>query len=196
MMRRLLLIAVITILQSCSPIKNPISNEYQLSQFSAARLSQHAEKHSILVSLPEAAAGYDSTDMIYVEKPFELRAYANNAWISAPNNMLLPLITQSLQQSGLFFAVASNVTGTQTDYRLDSQLIELKQNFLRKPSTLDLSLKITLIRQHDDEIVASAVFRESVPCESDSPYGGVLAANKATLNLTAKVTNFVNGVIR
>ncbi len=40
--------------------------------------------------MPEATAGYQFSTMLYVKKPFELAAFANNAWVDQPANMLMP----------------------------------------------------------------------------------------------------------
>ncbi|WP_131783178.1 ABC-type transport auxiliary lipoprotein family protein [Legionella gresilensis] len=185
----LLILSVGYLLTSCS-VKPTITNEYKLDIFSEKKFTNHSNI-SILVAQPEALAGYDSQDMRYVSKPFELSTYAHNAWVDTPADMLLPLILQSLQRSGYFAVVTSTPITENTDYRLDTQLIELEQNFLTKPSRIDLTVKVVLTHVPDNRVVASEIISEHVTCPSDTPYGGVVAANQATKLFTARLTDFV-----
>ncbi|ARG96633.1 ABC-type transport auxiliary lipoprotein family protein [Legionella micdadei] len=182
---------LLLLLAACSPIKIPNSNEYKLEAYSDKQLTAHPSKLSILVATPEAVAGYQNEDMLYVKKPFELSSFANNAWMDPPAAMLLPLIAQSLQRSGYFYAVTSSTHSESTDYRVDTQLIKLQQNFLTKPSHVDLVVKVVLSNVNDNRVVASRLISQQVKCPTDTPYGGVTAANIAAKNFTAEATAFV-----
>lgn len=183
-------------LMSCSPVKTIVTNQYKLDTWSNRRLAAHTSGRSILVTHPEAATGYQTDQMLYVKKHFEVSSFAHNAWVGPPGDMLLPLIIQSLQNSGYFSAVSSSPNNEETDYRLDTQLIELQQVFIKHPSEINLSVKAVLINVHNERIVASRIFRLCVPCPADNPYGGVVAANQATKQLTAGLTDFIaNNII-
>ena len=179
------------IVTACSPIKTPVSNQYKLESFSARQLTTAHKGPSLLISEPEAMAGYQTGQMLYINKPFEMSSFAHSAWASPPANMLSPLIIQSVQRCGYFYAVASGVFADTTDYRLDTQLMALQQNFLVKPSVLELMVKVVVTHIADNRAVASRIISEHVQCPQDTPYGGVIAANKATQLFTAKVTDFV-----
>ncbi len=178
-------------LLGCSPIKTPVSNQYKLEAFSAKKRVKKHTSTSILVSQPEAMAGYQTEQMFYIQKPFELSAFTHNAWISSPANMLYPLIIQSLQKTGFFMAVASGPYVDKSDYRLDTQVILLQQNFLVKPSAVEFVSKVSLTHIADNRLIGSRIFSQHVTCLSDTPYGGVIAANKATKAFTAELSDFV-----
>ena len=110
--------------------------------------------------------------------------------------MLYPLLVQSIQRTGYFRAVSSSPYTQGADYRLDTQLLHLEQNFLKKPSSLELSLKLVLTRVSDNKIVASRIINQNLPCPMDTPYGGVIAANKASLLSTEAVARFVISSIK
>lgn len=190
---RLCLILVMqTLLIACSPLKLPVTNQYKLESYGSHNYKKIASTHhTILVSQPEAMAGYQNEQMRYIQKPYELSTFAHNSWISSPANMLYPLITQSLQQTHYFAAVASGPYVDRADYRLDTQVIMLQQNFLAKPSTIQLVTKATLTYIKENRVIASRVFSECIPCPTDTPYGGVIAANRATRILTAKLSRFI-----
>lgn len=182
---------VTLILQGCAPVSNTISNQYKLESYSHQRLRQTPTTHSILVSPTNSIAGYQTEQMLYMQKPFLVTPFAKNAWLSPPSDMIYPLIMESLQQSGYFQAVASGPYADQSQYRLDTELLDLQQNFIHHPSTLDLSLKAVITNVNSNHVIASRVFKQHIPCQSDTPYGGVVAANIATQQLTAEITQFV-----
>lgn len=176
---------------SCA-ITPAVNHQYQLSAYSDLQLNNKlVNPVSILVNAPEAVAGYQTEQMLYLQEPYKINAFAHNAWIDPPADMLFPLILQSLQHSGYFYAVASTPSAEQTNYRLDTQLLALQQNFLTKPSSITLSAKVVLTQLKDNRVVASRVITKQIPCSLDTPYGGVLAANQASQQFTAELTQFV-----
>lgn len=185
------LASVCWLFTACSPIQNAVSNQYKLESFSTKKATYPHTPRTILVSQPDAIAGYQTEQMLYINKPFELNNFVHSAWISSPANMLYPLITQSLQNSHYFYAVASGPDADKVDYRVDTQLIQLQQNFLTKPSRVELVANVVLTHVADNRIVASRIISEHVTCLEDTPYGGVIAANKATHAFTAKLSDFV-----
>lgn len=178
-------------LTACSPIKTPVSNQYKLEAYTIPKLPHKKTSLSILVSQPEAMPGYQTEQMLYIQKPFEISAFAHSTWISSPANMLYPLIMQSLQKTQYFDAVASGPYVDKADYRLDTQVLSLQQSFLPKPSTIDLVVKVVVTQVADNRVVSSRIFQEHANCPMDTPYGGVIAANQATKAFTAALSKFV-----
>ncbi|WP_058476103.1 ABC-type transport auxiliary lipoprotein family protein [Legionella steigerwaltii] len=179
------------LLSACSAVKVSVKNQYQLSAFSTKQLAKKPMPITLLVTAPEAAAGYQTEQMLYTKKPFEIEPFAKNAWANPPADMLYPLILQSLQRTNLFEAVTSNAYTLGVDYRLDTQLLALEQNFLKKPSVIEFSVKMVLTHVSDNRVLASRIINLQIPCPSDTPYGGVIAANKATQLFTASLARFV-----
>lgn len=178
------------ILTACTPVKATIENQYKITSYSTIKAPERSNK-SILVSQSDAIAGYQTEQMLYTQTRYRLDAFANNSWISPPAAMLTPLIVQSLQHSHYFYAVAAGPNADKTDYRLDTQLIQLQQNFLTKPSSLEFTAQVVLTRVSDNRVMASKTFLEKIPCPADTPYGGVIATNNAVKAFTARVTRYV-----
>jgi cholesterol transport system auxiliary component len=186
----------ILVLIACSPVKIPVTNQYQLAEYSTKQLTRNSRAIALWVTTPEAVSGYQTEQMLYINKPFQLTAFVKNSWTNPPADMLYPLMIQSLQRTGYFYAVMSSVYSQGADYRLDTQLLTLNQNFLQKPSVLEFSAKVVLTRVNDNKVIASKIISLNVPCLSDTPYGGVVAANKATHRFTAIMSEFVVSHIR
>jgi cholesterol transport system auxiliary component len=191
---KIIFVVTLSILSACS-VKS-INNLYKLDAYSNSPVGSKNTGFTILVSQPEAVAGYQTEQMLYIKKPFGLNPFAKSAWVAAPANMLHPLFIQSLHDSHYFYAVVSPPYADKADYRLDTQLIELQQNFLVKPSRMELVVKVVLTQGENDRVMGSRIIRECIPCPEDTPYGGVLAANMATTALTKKVTSFVIHLIQ
>ncbi|WP_010654187.1 ABC-type transport auxiliary lipoprotein family protein [Fluoribacter dumoffii] len=179
------------LVSACSPVKISVKNQYQLSAYSSKQLAKDPMPITLLVTAPEAAAGYQTEQMLYIKKPYELEPFAKNAWVNPPADMLYPLMLQSLQRTNLFAAVTSNAYTLGVDYRVDTQLLRLEQNFLKKPSVIEFSVKMVLTHVSDNKVLASRIVNLQVPCPSDTPYGGVIAANKATQKFTENLAHFV-----
>lgn len=192
----LALASAISLLLACSPITPVVTNQYKLDAYSEKKLTRELARQSILITPPEAVTGYQTNQMLYIKKPFELSSFAQNSWVGPPADMLFPLIVQSVQRSGYFRAVSSSPNNESTDYRLDTQLIELQQNFLKKPSEIKLVAKVVLTNVHDSRVVASRMIYQRVKCPVESPYGGVVAANLASKQLTADLSTFIVAQIK
>ena len=48
-----------------------------------------------------------------------------------------------------------------------------------------------LTHVNDNRVIGSRIISEHVPCTQDTPYGGVLAANKATEAFTRTLSRWV-----
>jgi cholesterol transport system auxiliary component len=181
---------VFLLITGCGPIKSPVTNQYTLTLPHAKSHHQRPLPYALLISKPDAMSGYRTEQMLYLKKPFKREPFAKNAWSNPPADMLYPLLVEQFQDSHAFRAITSSPYADKADYRLDTQLIELHQNFLYKKSTLVFLAKITLTRISDNRVLASQLISENIPCKSNTPYGGVIAANHAARIFVNKTLSF------
>lgn len=191
LLQQRLLAVSFSLLSACSAIKSPVAHQYQLTAFSAEKIHPAPTQETLLITPTEAVNGYQTEQMHYSTQTHALNNFTKNAWFSPPATMLYSLLIQSIQHSGYFSAVSSGAYISKTGYRLDTQLLKLQQNFIKKPSILEFKVKAVLTRVADNQILVSRVFKQNVPCPYDSPYGGVIAANQATERLTKDITRFI-----
>lgn len=187
-MRLLVILSLLALCSGCA-VKPNIQNKYQLQSFGYTKSKQHS--YSIFVSTPLAAEGFQTEQMKYVVKPYELSSFAKNAWVGPPARLLFPLMVQSLQNTNHFFAVTSVPYSDRANYRLDTQLLNLYQSFLTKPSHIKLTVKNVITNSLSSQVVSSKIFSYNIPCPVDGPYGGVVAANQATEKYTKALSAFV-----
>ena len=167
---------------------------YTLSDWSSSTRSSIKKPRSnktILVATPVASPGYTTNSMIYIAIPFKLRTFADNEWVAPPAKLLLPLMVSQLERRGYFTAVVTPPFTGLTDFRLSTQLLMLRQEFLKPISCVHLMAQATLLNAATHRVIVSRLFDISVPAPDNNPYGGVLAANKAALQLTAKMAELV-----
>ena len=189
MMSRLYLIGLSATLLSCTAITPSIMHQYQLTAYSTQSLSHTSS--TIFVSVPEAVEDYQSADMQYTLNTYSLKSYSNNAWTAPPAKMLYPLIIESLQSSRYFKAVISGYWANTADYRLDTQLIEFKQDFTSHPSRFLFKAKVTLTQLVSNQVIVSKTLAYQPTCAQDTPIEGVMAANQATKAFTYDIIQLI-----
>ena len=176
---------------SLQPTTASISNFYALEGISGkATPVAPASALTLIVSPPHAAAGFDSQRMIYLREPYKLEHFAQSEWIEPPARMMAPLIVDAIVRSGAFRAVVLTPSTAVADFRLDSEIIRLQQDFRTRPGTVRFTLRATLIDENTRRVVAWREFDESVATSSEDPYGGVVAANRALQMTLENLANF------
>jgi cholesterol transport system auxiliary component len=144
----------------------------------------------LVVAVPRAAPGFDSSRMIYLRRPQELEAYASNEWVDTPARMLAPLLVQTLQGSGAFSAVLLAPSAASGAWRLETELIRLQQDFGNQPSQVRLTLRAVLVKTADRQVIAWREFDETVPAPTDDQAGGAAAAHQASQRVLAALAAF------
>ncbi len=185
------------LLSACSPLRMPQQNTYAINNLEKAAVPHYGRSHNtLLVTMPTASPGYNSSNMIYMITPFELQSYAVNRWVAPPATMLMPLFVDALRRSHYFAAVVSPPFSGITTYRLNTNLQLLQQEFILPTSEVNLSVLATLVNSTTNQVVASKEFDIKVPSPANNPYSGVLAANQAASKLSAQLVRFVVANVR
>lgn len=189
-----IILPALFLLAGCSSLLSPLpdkpSTTYIINTVNPDTIHARKTDHTLLVTTPLSNPSYSSNSIVYVVRPFELNAFAKSRWIEPPAQMLTPLLVRSLQNTGHFKAVIASPFAGQTDFRLDTQLISLQQDFLQKPSRVRVAITAQLIRTSTQEVIASKRFETVAIAPCDNPYGGVVAANRAVATLLQQITEF------
>jgi cholesterol transport system auxiliary component len=141
----------------------------------------------LLVSAPQASAGYDTARMIYLRRPQEVNYYAASQWADTPARMLHPLLVEALASTGAFDAVVQMPSVARGDFRLDTESVIVEQRFFDLPSQVHLSARMRLIDLQDLTVVATRHFEIVEKSPTEDAYGGVIAANDAARRLLDEV---------
>ena len=151
-------------------LQRPVSGSVHTVQ--AARLP------TLIVNPPLAAAGFDSTRIIYVREPHKLDYFARSEWVDPPARMLGPLLVTAIRHSGAFDAVVLAPGAASGDLRLDTEIIRLQHEFAASPSVVRFTLRATLVNERTRQVLAAQDFERAENAASDDPYAGVVAANR------------------
>lgn len=190
-------LALVTLLMltACSPVKIPAYTTYTLTMPATQNIAMAKQPglamQTLLVSHPNSASGVATQKMGYIAQPYQLQYFTKNQWVDQPAGMLQPLIVQALQNANQFKAVVGAPSSGQADYRLDTTIVALQQNFLTQPNQEELVIDANLVQASTQKLLASKRFAVQVPISQRSPYGGVQAANQAVALFLPQLTAFV-----
>ncbi|MEO6976703.1 MAG: ABC-type transport auxiliary lipoprotein family protein [Gallionella sp.] len=186
----------ILLLAACSTLSAPQGaspNIYMLEAGPAIPAAQVKRDLVLAVSVPRALPGFDTPQMAYVQKPYELNYFVSSRWADTPAKMLEPLIAQAMRQTQSFRAVVQTSDAIPADVRLDVELVRLQQDFTTRPSRVRLTLRAQLIDVHDKRLLAVQQFDEYENATSKDAYGGVTAANRLLRRVLVKLAEFCAG---
>jgi cholesterol transport system auxiliary component len=186
------LLLSLLLLTSCSffsPVKPSVANKYVINTIPSVS-TKPTHPVILFITMPETRPIYDTTQMAYTLKPFEISYYSQNEWAETPSQMLLPLLTQTLQNTHYFQAVVTPPYNGQANYILNTQVLELKQTFTKQNALLNMTIRAQLIDNRLKRIIATKVFKTTQNISSKNPYSGVLAANRATARLLHEISEF------
>lgn len=152
---------------------------------------------TLLVSTPSAISGFDTTRMLFMRTPYVLEYYRDSQWVDTPARMMLPLLVRSLETEQSFAAViAANISPTLGQFRLDTQVLRLQQEFFEVPSQVRFALRAQLFDMQQRSAVATKVFEVVETAPSEDAEGGVLATNRAVKRLFSQLAAFVANTVQ
>jgi len=192
------MVLVAALLCGCSmllPVKSPpltlfsFESPQPMVQAASAPSVKRAAP-TLIVSIPRAAAGFDSRKIIYIRQANTFEYFSQAQWVETPANMLSPLIVTALERSGQFSAVVPSPTSAAGQLRLDVEIVRLQHEFLQRPSQAHFTLRAHLLDTATREVVAWREFDAIVPSVREDPYGGVLAANSAVRTVIEELVHF------
>ena len=180
-----LAIGTVLLATACSPLGPATSstpdNEYLLEHTTEDKLTAQLNPAcpTLLLSAPRSAPGYAGSRMAYIEEPHRIDYFAKHRWADSPARMLEPNLMKALEASGLFQAVVRAPTTARFDLRLDTEVLRLVQVFEPNESRVEVAMRISLLDTHQHRVLVSDVLEVTEPAAERTPYGGVMAANRA-----------------
>ena len=156
----------------------------------AIRPTAPAAAPTLIINPPHAAAGFDSSRIIYVREIHKLEYFSHSEWVDTPARMLAPLIVAAVENSGTFRAVVLTPSAAAGDLRLDTEIVRLQHDFGSQPSRVRFTLRAYIVDNTTRRVLASREFDETVAAASTDPYGGVVAANRAVQTALEHLASF------
>jgi cholesterol transport system auxiliary component len=181
-----------TLLCACSELKPPATEPVTTHVLNVRPpvVAEQRRDIAIEVAMPRAWPGFDSMDMVYQADPYILQRYAVNRWVDTPPRMLAPLLLRALEDSGAFRAVVQPPLTAPADFRLDTEVVRLVQDFGTRPSTMRIALRVQVTDLRARRVVAARVFEDAEPASTETAVGGATAANVALARMLSEVVRF------
>jgi cholesterol transport system auxiliary component len=148
-------------------------------------------KLTLIISPPHAASGFDSQRMVYLREAHHLEYFAHSEWVDPPARMVGPLLVSAAQQTGAFAAVVLASGTAAGDLRLSTDILQLQHNFQTSPSRVQLTLRAYLTDEKSRRVLAWQEFHGEAQAASDTPQGGVAAANQVVQEVLTQVAQFL-----
>jgi cholesterol transport system auxiliary component len=145
---------------------------------------------TLIITPTRAASGFDSQRIIYVRKDHQLEYFSHSEWVDPPARMLGPLLASAIEQTGAFAAVVLTPASAAGDQRLDTEIVRLQHNFQTHPSRVQFTLRAYLMDDRTRRVLAWQEFSDEVEAPSETPQGGVTAANQVVPRVLAKLAQF------
>lgn len=129
--------------------------------------------------------------MAYTTKPHEIAYFRNHEWSQRPGGMIQALLVKGFERTHYFQTVLTPPSSSDYRYALDSELVELIQDYQSHPPKLRITMRLRLRSGTDAQVVASDEVSLSQSFPSRDPYAGVIAANQAVAEMVRKAITFI-----
>jgi cholesterol transport system auxiliary component len=167
------------------------SSKAVLSEIPLELPEEKTRPATLLVLAPETQPVYDTTQMAYSNRPYEIAYFSKIEWGERPSRMIQPLLVQTLRNTRYFSTVLTPPYVGRTTHALRSEILDLKQDFTSNPAALQLSMRFQLSAETTNQIVAAREISVREPMLERTPYAGVVAANNALAKLLRELAKFV-----
>ena len=147
---------------------------------------------TLIVNPPYAAPGFDSNRIIFLRSQSQLEYFAHSEWVEPPARMLGPLLVAAIENTNAFAAVVLMPASASGELRLNTEMVRLQQNFQTTPSRVQFALRVHLIDDRTRKVLHWREFQAETVATSETPQGGVAAANLAIQNVLAEVAVFLS----
>jgi cholesterol transport system auxiliary component len=192
-MGRPALIACVVLFSGCA-LFSPVKIDTKKNVLNNTPLdlpSETTHSATLLVLVPETMPAYATTQMAYSTQAYQIAYFSQNEWAETPSQMIQPLIVKTLRNTHYFSEVLSPPYFGRHTFALHVEILELKQDFTSEPATLQLAMRIYLIREATNQIIAAKELSVREPMSERNPYAGVVAANEAMPKLLRELAKFV-----
>lgn len=191
--KHILLVSLTTLMiTSCSllsPVKSKPDCTYLITAVPTDTPVLRTLPITLMVTQPDAAPAYNTTEMAYSKRIYQIAYFARNRWAETPPQMLQQLIVQTLQNTHRYKAIVTPPYTGLYDYALSTSILTLEQDYVSCP-VLKFKVRAQLINTSTNRVIATKTFSLIEPIFAPAPYNGVIAANSATRKFLSELTDF------
>jgi len=188
---------VLLLLNACSVPMNRKSTSLQthmiqVPEYTRAASSEAPGCLTLRINKPTSSPGYLTARMAYIVTPNQLDYFAYHEWVDTPAKMLATVVEEQIESTNMFKSVLSESSEVKTNWRLDTTVIALHQNFMTNNNSQSiLKVKAVLVDVRNRTLIASKSFPITINATAANPEAGVTAANLAAETFSGELIGFV-----
>ncbi len=196
LVRHLVGLLVLLSLSACSTTRMlPAIDSYTISvrQGAVERAASDMQKQTIIKVMDiNAEQAFKSTQMIYREQGQQFNAYINSRWNDAPNVLMGRYIQQFLQQSDYFRAVIDERSQSQSDWLIESELIDFSHHIGDKGrSYVLIIMQVYLIDNKSKNMLATHYIESKNVVAEQNAAAAAVAFNSAANAVSQQLLNWL-----
>lgn len=151
---------------------------------------KHSSSIVLLIPLPDSRPVYNTTQMAYSDKRYQLAYFSENEWAETPAQMFHSLLVQTMENTHYFRSIITPPYAGRYDYSLQTEIVKWEQDFTCRIPVFVLSVRAQLIKNTTNQVISTRQFSSIQPLPQRSPYGGVYAGNMAVENILEQISAF------
>jgi cholesterol transport system auxiliary component len=160
-------------------VATPPGHLYRLSADSAYPEALPHVSAQLLVDLPQAPAGIDTTRIALSRSPLSLDYYADAEWTDSVSALVQTALLASFENSKAITAFGPQSTGLRADFVLKTEIRHFEAVGDSAPPTVWVAMIARLVEMPRREIIAQASFERRVPAAANEVPAVVAAFNAA-----------------
>ncbi len=150
------------------PGKGPPPVLYRLTPKSTFRTDLPMVEWQLVLELPLANAGLNTTRIALFPNPTHLEYYARASWTDRTPSMVQTLMIESFENSGKIVAVGRDAVGLRADFVLKTELREFQAEYYQAGSPIaHIGINAKLVHSRSRAIIGSNTFESKAKAEGD-----------------------------
>ena len=162
-------------------VANPPGHLYRLSAGSAFPANLPHSGAQLLVDLPQAPAGIDTTRIALSRSPISLDYYADSEWTDRAPALFQGALLAAFENSGAITAIDRELAGLRADFVLKTEIRHFEAEYEAGggPPRVRVAVIARLVAMPQRRIVAQSGFERRVPAAANEVPAIITAFNMA-----------------
>lgn len=187
---------IILFITGCSIVPHPAITEYRIDTKNIEFKHKKGDgciSKSLKVAEAFSSSLLMSSDMSYVTDNNKQFTYTQSQWSQSPNHAITSEILNLLRDMKIFKTVQISKSRTRNDLILETSIDEFMQYFINngKESYVEVRISLTLVDTKTSKAISTKTFSSKVDSISLDAEGGVVALNKALVNVLKQSSNWL-----
>jgi ABC-type uncharacterized transport system auxiliary subunit len=180
MIKIIFISSIFLLFTGCTDVQLPAMKTFNLEvSENCCKIDKEKQHLTIKILEPATNKHLNTTSIYYSKNKYLLQTYKLSKWSDYPVKMILETISSKLDDLNIYDNIITSHIYANSDYILQSELIDFKQSVIKSKSYVNLKIKVYLIKNDKTKKIISKVFQYQVPCNSINAYAGVESFNKS-----------------